>query len=370
MSDMPKPRPPHLRHETTRHGATVWYVRIDDGARIRIWADYGTARFWSEYHAAVAGSPLPKAGERRVTGKDTVGWLIARYKESAVWAILAPATRRQRENVLLKVIESAGSDPIEALTKAAIIKGRDRRRATPEAANHLIKTLRALFHWAIDADLVSVDPTAGVKLIRTKSEGHATWTAADIAAYRARWPIGTRERLAFDVLYFTGLRRGDAVRLGRQHVRDGVATIVAEKTAKVLNIPIMPELADSIAASLTGDMAFICGADGNPVPKASFGNWFRKAVDAAGIKGKSAHGLRKADATETAESGATDRELMARFGWSDARQAATYTRQTDQKRMAIEAARKRQLEHETNNGPPHLDKGAAEKPKTKARSKG
>ena len=33
-----------------------------------------------------------------------------------------------------------------------------------------------------------------------------------------------------DVLLFTGLRRGDAVILGRQHVRDGVATLRTEKS--------------------------------------------------------------------------------------------------------------------------------------------
>jgi integrase len=51
-----------------------------------------------------------------------------------------------------------------------------------------------------------------------------------VAAYEARWPIGTKERVWLDVLLYTGLRRGDAVRLGRQHVRDGVATLRTEKS--------------------------------------------------------------------------------------------------------------------------------------------
>ena len=37
---MPRPRPPHLRHETTRHDKRVWYVRIHS-QRIRLRADYG-----------------------------------------------------------------------------------------------------------------------------------------------------------------------------------------------------------------------------------------------------------------------------------------------------------------------------------------
>jgi len=52
---MPRPRPPHLRHETTRHGKRVWYVRIH-GRRTRLNADYGSDEFWHQYHAAVNGT--------------------------------------------------------------------------------------------------------------------------------------------------------------------------------------------------------------------------------------------------------------------------------------------------------------------------
>jgi len=53
----------------------------------------------------------------------------------------------------------------------------------------------------------------------------------DLLPLEARWP-GTRERLACDLLLYTGLRRGDAVRVGRQHERDGVITIRTEKHRK------------------------------------------------------------------------------------------------------------------------------------------
>jgi len=58
----------------------------------------------------------------------------------------------------------------------------------------------------------------------------------------------------------------------------------------------------------------ISGDRGKPLTKESFGNLFRKAVRAAGIKGRSAHGLRKVGATRAAENGATVAELEAIFG--------------------------------------------------------
>jgi len=51
-----------------------------------------------------------------------------------------------------------------------------------------------------------------------------------------------QERVWFAVLLYTDLRRGDAVRLGRQDIRHGVATLRSEKTGVTVTIPILPVL--------------------------------------------------------------------------------------------------------------------------------
>ena len=45
--------------------------------------------------------------------------------------------------------------------------------------------------------------------------------------------------------------------------------------------------------------------------KESFGNWFKKACEAAEVK--AAHGLRNVSATRAAEAGAAEAELNAMF---------------------------------------------------------
>jgi integrase len=137
------------------------------------------------------------------------------------------------------------------------------------------------------------------------------------------------------VLLFTGLRRGDAVQLGRQHVRDGVATIRTEKSQGqvAVTLPILPALAATLAAGPRGELAFICGEGGKPLTKESFGNMFRDACRAAGVA-KSAHGCRKIGATRAAENGATVAELEALFGWQGGGMAALYTRAADRARLA------------------------------------
>ena len=61
------------------------------------------------------------------------------------------------------------------------------------------------------------------------------------------------------------------------------------------------------------------------------------AANAAGVIGKSAHGMRKAAATRAAENGATERELEAIFGWSGGRMATLYTRSANRSRLAAGA---------------------------------
>ena len=168
-----------------------------------------------------------------------------------------------------------------------------------------------------------------------KTSGFHVWTDDEILKFEERWAIGTRERLAFAVLRYTGLRRGDAVKLGHQHFRDNLIMIVTEKQSQPAYIPVHPELRRIIDASQTGDLTLIVGNSGQAMKKESFGNWFKTACKAAGVPG-SAHGLRKAGATRAAEQGATESQLEAIFGWSGGKMAAHYTKTVNRERLARE----------------------------------
>jgi integrase len=140
-----------------------------------------------------------------------------------------------------------------------------------------------------------------------------------------------------DVLVYTGLRRGDAVRFGRQHIGNGVGTIKTEKTDTVVTLPILPVLMKTLDAGPCGDLTFIAGEGGRPLTKESFGNLFRKACREAGLQNRSAHGLRKAAATRAAENGATVAQLNAIFGWKGAKMATFYTEAADRRRLSLDA---------------------------------
>lgn len=304
---------------------------------MRLRAAYGTPEFNAEYIAAVQGKPAPS---KPTASSASLQWLFDRYRETGAWLDLSNATRRQRENIMLHVLKASGAEPYKAIRKSHIVAGADRRAATPAQARNFLDAMRGLFRWAKSRDYVQQDPTEDVQNpARRKGAGFVPWTEDDVTAYQKKWPIGTRQRVWLDVLLYTGLRRGDAVVIGRQHVRDGVASIQTEKTGSTVTIPVLPVLQKTLDKGPCGDLAWICGERGQPFTKESFGNVFAEAARAAGVK-KSAHGVRKIAATTAANNGATVAELEAIFGWHGGGMASLYTRDADRVRLARQAIEK------------------------------
>ena len=336
--DVPRPRPPHLHRQVTQHGRTCWYVRIGKGPRVRIRAAFGTAEFDSEYQAALVSARRTQRTKNAPT-LGTLTWLIDRYRESAAWATLSLTTRRQRENIFRHVLETAGEKPFVRIDSATINAGLERRAKTPAQARHFLDAMRGVFKWAAKNNHVKIDPTANVeKPQRRTGDGYTPWTEDMVEAYERRWTIGTRQRVWLDVLLYTGLRIGDAFRFGKQHVRDGVASLKTEKNKIAVVIPILDVLAETLAAGPVGDLTFIIGGNGRAFSnKRSFGNAFVKAAKAAGVVGVSAHGVRKIAATTAANNGASVAQLEAIFGWTGGHMASLYTRSADRRRLAQDA---------------------------------
>ena len=352
LDPMAKPFP-YLQRERSRHGLTTWYVRIGDGPRVRVKGEYGTPEFAAAHKAALASllTECPQEAIRRPHA-GSLAWLAERYRETSAWADLSAATRRQRDNIFKRLLAESGSIPFVDIARKDIVATLDKRRDKAAAGRHFLETVRGLFKWALDAELIDADPTAGIRTMRRKSDGHPPWTDEDCARYEARWPLGTRERVAYAVLIETGLRRGDAVIFGKQHIRNGIATIRTEKTGEVVSFAITRALATATEAGPCGDLTFIAGEGRQPLTKETFGNWFRKACRASSVA-KSAHGLRKTAATRHALDGATELELMARYGWSEPRTAAIYTRKANRERLALSADAKSQTARNGNTESPH-----------------
>ena len=352
-----------MQRHRTRHGKIVWYVRVDRGGRHRLTSEVGTPSFREEYEAAYAAlckGQKPETKKAVGPASNTLAWLWVRYCKSSAWQSLAQSTQRQRENIMSHVLKTGGHAPLDKIMKQQIIAGREDRKGTPAAAKNYLATLRALFAWGVEAEHMTSNPCDGVRRIpMKKSNGFPEWTEEDVEKFVKRWPIGTRQYLALAVHLHTGLRRGDAVILGRQHFdqKNGVIYIPSsEKTGVELTIPVHPALVAAIKACQPKGLHILETRNCKPWgSKESYGNDFHDWTAAAGIfelgtnRSKNSHGIRKLAATRIAEAGASEAELMALFGWTDPKMARHYTKSANAKKLAASAAARVGARADTTN---------------------
>jgi integrase len=359
---------PYLMADRDRHGNSRLYVRRN-GRKIRIKEKLGTEAFAISYADALR--ELQEERGRNNTGgaaaAGTFGWLAARYFASAEFKRLDQRSQTTRRLVVESCLREPRKPdsrdlmrdcPVSVLSPAHVRMLRDRRATHPGAANNRRKWLSSLFTWAVEHGLLRANPARDVRKIQYATSGFHTWTVAEVRQFEARHPIGTKTRLAFALLLYLGVRRGDVVMIGRQHARDGWLRFVPRKTRhrreRFSEKPILPVLADIIAKGPTGDMTYLATKHGKPFTAAGFGNWFRDRCNEAGLPHCSAHGLRKSGATIAAENGATDRQLMALYDWDTAAQANIYTAAADRRRLAGAAARLLANDQTENTELPHL----------------
>ncbi|MFN3527206.1 MAG: tyrosine-type recombinase/integrase, partial [Paracoccus sp. (in: a-proteobacteria)] len=175
--------------------------------------------------------------------------------------------------------------------------------------------------------------------------GHPAWTDLDIEQFRARWRIGSMQRLCFELLFWTGARISDAVMIGTGMVgRDGVLQFTQKKTGEPAFVPwtcappayARHMLTDrklmhaALDARSEKHMTFLATAQGRTRSSKALGHVVSEAALTAKV-GKSAHGLRKARAKALAEAGATVHQIAAWTGHITLEEVEHYTREANRR---------------------------------------
>jgi len=312
-----------------RKGFTDYYFR----------EKIGSEAFNAEYRACMDGqAAIPLVPGIIAAAKGSFDELLPLYYRSPDWLSVSEATRSNRRRVLEKFRAEHGSKPVADLEPAHVIAILGKMAHTPNAANMLRKQLLRLMDFAVVTKYRTDNPIRATKPYKIRTDGYHTWTEDEIAQFEARHPVGTKARLAFDLMLWTGQRRSDAVRMGRQHVSKGRLVFRQQKTSTKLSLPILPPLQRSIDAAETGDLTFLVTSFGLPFTPAGFGNWFRDRCNEAGLPQCSAHGLRKAAARRLAEGGATNQAIKAWTGHKGDSEVALYTRDADQVALSDQVA--------------------------------
>jgi integrase len=331
-------RPPKYCHGfIDRHGRPRFYFRRSGFKQVPLPGLPWSPEFMAAYEQALAGQPAPIGAERTIPG--TLRALAVSYFASPAFRTKRPSTQNTYRNVIERLCSEHGDKRVALLQREHVIKLLAARAATPRAANKLRGSLRALMQRAVEIGLRTDDPTRDVRKIPTSSNGYHSWTEGEIEQFERRHPVGSRARLAFALLLYTGQRRSDVVRMGHQHISDGVIYVRQAKTGREVWIPIHEALAPIIAQAST-NLTFLLTDRGRPYTLTGFGNWFHDQCQAAGLRGCSAHGLRKAAARRLAEAGCSTHEIAAITGHASLKEVARYTEAVDRKRLAQSAMAK------------------------------
>jgi integrase len=337
--------PKYVHGFVDRHGKPRFYFRRLGFKKVPLPGLPWSPEFMAAYQEALAGQRPSIGADKVIPG--TMRALAILYYGSLAFRSLKPITQSTYRNIIDrscrdtdKTGQPFGDKPAALMRREHVVKLMAARAAKPDSANGLRKVLKAIMAHAVELGLRADDPTREVRAIRVKTEGYHSWTEDEIAAFEARHAIGTRPRLALALLLYTGQRRSDVIRMGRQHVREGFLHVRQQKTGVELAIPVVQDLTRVLDGSVTGNLTYLVTEQGKPFTPAGFGNWFREQCDAAGLPKCTAHGLRKAAARRLAEAGCTPHEIAAITGHRSLREIARYTEAANQKQLASVAMAK------------------------------
>jgi hypothetical protein len=208
--------PKHCTWQTDRHG--VRRCRFRRGISVYLPGIPWSEPFMRAYAAALeltetgTAASSPKGG-----GPGSIDALVRSYDE-LVLPLLAEATRVTRRGILARFCAEFGRDLVVNFKRqhlTAIIADKA-KKSGKHSANNLRKALRHLFKHAVRIGWREGNPVVETESIKAPSRGFHTWTDAEIAQYRAHWPLGTQQRLAMELALETTSRRADLTRIGPQ----------------------------------------------------------------------------------------------------------------------------------------------------------
>jgi integrase len=331
-----------------RHGRARHYFRKPGCKPVPLPGLVGSPEFMAAYGEALANTPRVEIAATR-TRAGSIDAMVIGYLGSAAFAHLASASQKKYRQIFEGLRRDYGRLGVASLERRHVVQMLDRKAETPAAARDFLRCLRMLLQYAISISVRQDDPTSGLRVKQPKGDGYPTWSEDDIAAFRAAYPLGTKPRLALALLLGTALRCSDVIKVGRGHVRNATIHIAAaQKTGSGLAIPIGSELAEAInAAAPSEHVVFLVNERGRAFTATGFSQWFRQQCKSIGLKGLSAHGLRKAACRRLAEAGCSANEIAAISGHASLAEVARYTRAADRAKLAASAMARTERQRRT-----------------------
>ena len=297
--------------------------------------DVGSDVFMAAYQGFLADNKALVVTSTRA-GEGTFGRLITEYYGSRPFLNLKPSSRKIYRYVLEPIAKAHGHRTALITHKQAGKLIGDIGAKKPGMGNLTKSVLQKLMKYAVKTGWRDDNPIIGIEPFERGT--HHTWTEGELKTFEARWPLGTRQRLAYALLLYTGQRVGDVAKMVRGDIVGGELHVVQQKTGAELHLPVRRELAQAMRAYSAKGLSLIGKENGQPMSRAALSHMMRAAIKEAGLPAKCvSHGLRKATMRRLAEDGKTEKQIASVSGHKTLREIERYTAAADQRRLAQDA---------------------------------
>lgn len=340
----------------------VKYVR----SKGRLYAYFNTGKKNGNGRAIYTPLPVPSspsffqsyaamkgARDRKAKAPYTISQLVSDYLASAEHAQKKQGTRSLYETTARKIDRLLGKFPIDDLRREDLRLVLDNEFKGAGSRNVFVSVLGILYAFAKERDKTTLEPTKGIRPLKTGQ--HKAWP--DSALYAGLECEHDRTRLVVHLLYYTGQRIGDVMKMRWSDIRDGRVSVVQQKTDKPLRIRLHSTLAEELERTARRGITIVTNQDGRQMTP----QVIRREIDALGVSlglKLVPHGLRKNAVISLLEVGCTVAETASITGQSY-KIVEEYARDIDQAKMGDAAILK--FENKPRPRKPHakpLAKGA------------
>lgn len=324
----------YIHQYRDRHGKLRNYVRRPRCKLVPLPGAPGSEEFMQAYQRAIANEP-EKAPRFK---PNTLGKMIADFYASPIFKNnLSDSSKKTYRHVLDRISAKDGHRSVH-IPKEKAEKIIAEYADTPAMANLVLSVMRRIYYIAMKkmpSLRIRENPFALMDKLKTGTRH--TWTDKELETYEAHWPVGTRERLAFDLLLYTGQRVSDVVRMRRDDIHMKSIPVTQRKTGAEVLIPIVPELEQSLVVSKASEY-LMPNRDGSGMTEQTLTRLIRDGAKKAGLPKKcKAHGIRKATMRRLAERGKSSKQIAAISGHRTLKEVERYTMAAEQIRLARDA---------------------------------
>jgi integrase len=271
----------------------------------------------------------------------------AAYRQSERWRALKPRTRSDYQAVRDWLGEGAHRMLPRLATKGDIIRLRDKAASEKgrRFANYVVQVVRLTLEWALDREMIKLNPAKGVKMIprpRGARKVNRAWDADEVEAYLTDCPF--QLAVPFALGLFAGMRQGDALIVTWTIYDGALLNWIAGKNGEECWAPVtalFKKIIDRAHADRGNHIQIALNSYREAWSASGFRASFFKRIRTLQAAGKlrpgcTFHGLRHTIGTMARDDNQSDSRVAAAIGDKSTAMAEVYGRDHDREGAQIE----------------------------------